>query len=245
MSQNQQEFINQLPEILHLFSEPVTPHTASELWCRISTPNWDDCLPILLQELQSDDPRVVRLVLAILKMQSETIGPDSFISSIPTITEYLKHEDSLVRQATIHLLSAMQISNDLILSGLKSIMENDESYIATEAALAIIKLNPHEADGLIPYLIDKLRGDDFMIQSLVLENVELTGNHALKLLPHVSELLNEEGCEWDASFVYMKIKGDDAPARKIIGQWKETDNEIIRGTAFELEPEVNKFLNSF
>ncbi len=245
MPQNQRGFIERIPELLHLFSDPMTPHTASELWCRISSPYWDDCLPILLHELQSDDPRVVRLVLNILQKQVELRGQASFVSSIPLITKHLTHDDSLVRQATIHLLAAMKISNDQILYGLKSIMENDESYIATEAALAIIKLNPDETDGMLPFLIDQLNGNDFIIQSLVLENIELTGRYALKLLPYITELLNEEGCEWDASHAYLKITGDDAPARKIIGLWKESENEIIRGTAYELEAELNKFLNSF
>lgn len=245
MPHKQQDFIKQLSELIQLFSNPITQHTVSELWIRINDRCWNDCLPILLQELQSDDPRVLRLVLAILQVHSETVGPDSFVSSIPLISKHLTHDDSLVRQATAHLLAAMRISNDQILDGLKSIMLNDEPYIATEAALALLKLNPDEADDLIPYLIDKLRGDDFMIQSLVLENIELTGKHALKLLPYITELLNEEGCEWDASHAYLKITGDDAPARKIIERWKESDNEIIRGTAFELEAVVNKFICSF
>lgn len=245
MPQKQQEFIRQLPEILRLFSEPVTTHTTSELWCRISNPNWDDCLPILLQELQSGNIRVVRLVLGILQMQAELVGPDSFVSSIPLISNHLTHEDSLVRQATIGLLKEMEICDYQILDGLKSIVVNDETYLATEAALAILKLKPDETYGLLPFLIDKLCSDDFMIQSLILEKIELTGNYALTLLPYITNLLNEEGCEWDASIAYLKIAGDDAPARKIIGRWKESENEIIRGTAFELESEIDKSLNSF
>ena len=245
MPHKQKDFINQLSEWLQLFSNPITQHTVSELWIRINDRCWNDCLPILLQELQSNDPRVLRLVLAILQMQSEAIGPDSFVSSIPLITKHLKHDDSLVRQATVNLLAAMQISHDQILDELKSIMMNDDPYIATEAVLAILKLKPDETYGLLPFLIDKLCSDDFMIQSLILEKIELTGNYALTLLPYITNLLNEEGCEWDASFAYMKITGDDAPARKIIGQWKESENEIIRGTAFELEAEINKYLNSF
>ncbi|WP_291171442.1 HEAT repeat domain-containing protein [Gimesia sp.] len=245
MSQKQLGFIKRLPELLHLFSNPITPHTVSELWCRISSPYWDECLPILLQELQSNDPRVVRLVLEIMQKQVELRGQDSFVSSIPLITKHLTHNDSLVRQATIHLLTAMQISHAQILDGLKSIMLNDDPYISTEAALALLKLNPDETDGMLPFLIDQLNGNDFIIQSLVLENIELTGRYALKLLPYITELLNEEGCEWDASHAYLKITGDDAPARKIIGLWKESENEIIRGTAYELESEINKLLNSF
>lgn len=245
MPQNQQDFIERLPELLHLLSEPVTQYTASELWIRISNPYWDECLPILLHELHSNDARVLRLVMGIMQKQAEIVGPDSFVSLIPTISKHLKHEDSLVRQATIGLLMVLEICDNHILDGLKSIIENDESYIATEAALAIIKLNPDEADGLIPYLIDKLRGDDFMIQSLVLENIELTGKHALNFLPYITNLLNREGCEWDASFAYLKITGDDTPVRKIIERWKESENEIISGTAYELEAVVNKFICSF
>ena len=245
MPHKQQDFINQLSELLQLFSNPITQHTVSELWIRINDRCWEDCYPILLQELNSDDPRVVRLVLNILQKQIEIMGPDTLVSSIPTISKHLKHEDSLLRQATIGLLKEMEISNDQILDELKSIMMNDDPYIATEAVLAILKLNPDEANDLIPYLIEQLRGDDFMVQSLILENIELSGQHALTLLPYITNLLNEEGCEWDASFAYMKLTGDDAPARKIIGQWKESENEIIRGTAFELEAEINKSLNSY
>ncbi|MAX37646.1 MAG: hypothetical protein CME33_13900 [Gimesia sp.] len=185
------------------------------------------------------------MVLEIMQKQVELRGQDSFVSSIPLITKHLTHNDSLVRQATIHLLTAMQISHAQILDGLKSIMLNDDPYISTEAALALLKLNPDETDGMLPFLIDQLNGNDFIIQSLVLENIELTGRYALKLLPYITELLNEEGCEWDASHAYLKITGDDAPARKIIGLWKESENEIIRGTAYELESEINKLLNSF
>lgn len=245
MPHKQQDFIKQLSELIQLFSNPITQHTVSELWIRINDQCWDDCLPILFHELQSNDPRVVRLVLEIMQKQAEIVVPDSFVSSIPLITKHLRHEDPLVRRATIHLCAAMQISNDQILSGLKFIMENDESYLATEAALTILKLKPDEAVDLIPYLIDKLCSDDFMLQSLILEKIELTGNNASTLLPYITNLLNEEGCEWDASFAYMKITGDDTPVRKIIGQWKESENEIIRGTAFELEAEINKNLNSF
>ena len=245
MPQNQQDFIKRLPEILRLFADPVTPQTASELWIRINEQCWYECLPILLHELKSSDLSVMRLVLNILQKQVELRGPVTLISSIPTITECLMHEDSLVRQATIGLLMVLEISNAQILDDLKSIMVNDEPYIATEAALAIFKLNPDEADDLIPYLIDKLGSDDFMIQSLILENVDLLGDHSSKLLPYITGLLNEEGCEWDASHAYLKITGDDAPARKIIERWKESENEIIRGTAYELETEINKFLNSF
>ena len=245
MPQKQHEFIERLPEILRLFSNPVTPHTASEMWIRINDQYWDECLPILLHDLNSSDPRVVRLVLSILQKQIEIMGPDTLVSSIPTISKHLNHEDSLVRQATIGLLKEMEICDNQILDGLKSIMENDESHIATEAALAILKLNPDEADGMLSFLIEQLNADDFIVQSLILENIELSGKYASTLLPYITKLLNEEGCEWEASFAYMKITGDDAHVRIIIERWKESENEIIRGTAYELETVINKFLCSF
>lgn len=245
MSQNQQEFINQLPEILHLFSNPVTPYTASEMWIRISNPYWDECLPILLQELQSNDSRVVRLVFGIFQKESEIMGPDTLVSSIPTIMKYLKQEDPTVRQAVIYLLSSMQISNDQILSGLKFIMENDEPYLATEAALTILKLKPDEADGLIPFLIEQLSGDDLIIQSLILDKIELLGTHSSEFLPYISELLNEEISEWETSIAYLKLTGNPTPARKLIRCWRESDDPMNRGAANELESEINKFLNSF
>jgi hypothetical protein len=245
MSQNQQEFINQLPEILRLFSEPVTIHTASEIWCRISIPDWDNCLPILFQELKSNDPCVMRLIFGIFQKESEIMGPDTLVSSIPTIMKYLKQEDPTVRQAVIYLLSSMQISNDQILDDLKSIMLNDEPYLATEAALAILKLNPGEADGLIPFLIEQLSGDDLTIQSLILDNIELLGTHSSEFLPYISELLNEEISEWEASIAFLKLTADPTPARKLIRCWRESDDPINRGAANELESQMNKLLNSF
>lgn len=144
-------FVEQLTGLLRQLADPVTPHTAAELWCRIRAVGWEECLPVLLHELQTGNPDVKRLVLAILSEEAEQEGTDSVQPFLDEVERLLADENRLVRMAAIHAV------RDLNLSGasqaLRRIICNDEAELSRQALITLIELD----DGVVEELIQKLR----------------------------------------------------------------------------------------
>jgi hypothetical protein len=84
--------------LLRLLSNPRTPHTISEVWCRLDFP---ECLPILTSQLRSDDPSVAKLVLNVLQREAELHGYWKLPEVEPSIAECIRHDDQGIRQAAI------------------------------------------------------------------------------------------------------------------------------------------------
>ena len=135
------DFSENLPHLLQMLADPVTPHTSKEIWCRIGAFGWEECLPALQNALNSTDPSVIRLVLSILNEQADVHGSDSLEDFVPDILACLKHEDRLVRNGAIILIQDVQIADDSIFQDLKGIVRKDEPLLAKEALIALINVD--------------------------------------------------------------------------------------------------------
>ena len=130
-----------LSQLLHLLSAPLTPHTTDEVWCRVITIGWDDCLPTLLAELESDDPNVRRLVLSVI---AEHGANQSDVESLkPNVIKALDDSNRLVRQEAIHAVESLAWSDDAK-SQLRQIVLRDDPPIAAKALQVLIAFNPNE-----------------------------------------------------------------------------------------------------
>ena len=130
-----------LSQILHLLAAPLTPHTTKEIWCRVVTLGWADCLPTLLAELESQDPNVRRLVLSLIAEHGENQGDVENLK--PHVIKALTDPDRLVRQEAIYAVESLAWSDE-VRSELRQIVLRDDPPIASKALGTLIRLNPEE-----------------------------------------------------------------------------------------------------
>lgn len=135
------DFSENLPLLLQLLADPVTPHTAQELWCRIGEHQWEKCIPALHNALEHSDPSVIQLVLSILNEQADVHGSESLEDFLPDILACLKHDDRLVRSGAIILVQEVHIADDSVIQALKGIVLNDEPLLAREALIALLNVD--------------------------------------------------------------------------------------------------------
>jgi hypothetical protein len=137
-------FIEQLPTLLRLMADPATPHTTKELWCRITADGWDRHVPTLLNELQTGDNDVKRLVLSICE-QAFTIRTTPLQPFLAEIERLLTDEDGLVRISaisTVRRLAEIGREEDIspsILQLLRRLGCDNEVRLAREAMLALLE----------------------------------------------------------------------------------------------------------
>jgi len=143
--------IEQLPDVLRLLANPTTPHTALELWCRIEALGWKDCVPILMQELETGESCVKRLVVSVIWQELEQLGPDRVQPFFPIILPLLDNPDRLVRMAAIQAVRDLHL--DEAIPQLRWIVCEDERPLAVEALVALLDLD----DGLLDDLIETVR----------------------------------------------------------------------------------------
>lgn len=134
---------NDLSQLLHLLAEPRTPHTTEELWCRVASIGWNECLPTLLAELESGDPDVRRLVLNLIAEHGEQAGAGSVQSLQPNIINALDDPDRLVRQEAIQTIESLAWSDDAM-EQLRRIVLRDDLPIAAKALQVLIAFNADE-----------------------------------------------------------------------------------------------------
>lgn len=137
-----------LPWLLKTLAEPTTCHTAPELWCRIRSADWEECVPILRDQLASEDADVIRLTLNILFEEVSNIGTDNLDVFQSAIISCLAHDNRLVRQAAIHVLHEARCDDSTAIQELWRIVKDDESIIRREAAHALLDLDDSVLDRL-------------------------------------------------------------------------------------------------
>ena len=132
-----------LSQLLHLLADARTPNTTDEVWCRVVTIGWDDCLPTLLAELESDDPNVRRLVLSVI---AEHGANQSDVESLkPNVIKALDDSNRLVRQEAIHAVESLAWSDDAK-PQLRQIVLRDDPPVAAKALQVLIGFNPNELE---------------------------------------------------------------------------------------------------
>ena len=136
---------NDLSQLLHLLAEPRTPHTTTELWCRVVSIGWNECLPTLLAKLESGDPDVRRLVLSLIAEHGEQAGAESVQSLQRNVIEALDDSDRLVRQEAIHAVESLAWSDDAQ-QQLRRIVLRDDPPVAAKALQVLIAFNADEFD---------------------------------------------------------------------------------------------------
>lgn len=141
MTTEHEDFRQQLPLLLRLLANPTTPHTNTELWCRITSFGWDECVPMLLKELETGAGEVKRLVLSIISEEAEQIGTESVQSFVPQVVALVKDEDRLVRMAAVHAVESLLVSDDNVVAALRNIVAHDEPILASQALATLLELD--------------------------------------------------------------------------------------------------------
>lgn len=134
-------FVIQLPTLLRLLADPTTPHTAKEIWCRIRSFDWVDCVPLLMSELESGVADVKRLVLNIICEEAEQVGCESVQQFLPTVISLLSDEDRLIRGAAIQTVETICILDEDVTKALRHIIAFDEPIIASQALITLLELD--------------------------------------------------------------------------------------------------------
>lgn len=141
MTEEHEDFVNQLPFLLRLLADPTTPHTAHELWCRIRSIDWGGCVPVLKSELDGGVADVKRLVLAIISEEAEQMGCESVEQFLPTVVSLLSDEDRLVRMSAIHTVESLKICDQDVIAALRHVIAFDEPILASQALATLLKLD--------------------------------------------------------------------------------------------------------
>lgn len=134
-------FAQQLPTLLRLLADPVTPHTAAELWCRIQATGWAECAPVLESELETGSPDVKRLVLGILSEEAEHVGVESTQPFTAAIERLLSEEDRLVRVAAIRAVRDLHLGTPSTITSLRRMISSDDLLVTREAVVALLDLD--------------------------------------------------------------------------------------------------------
>ena len=132
------DYINQL---LHLLAEPRTHHAVDDIWCRVVSIGWEECLPTLLAGLESEDPNVRILVLELIAKHREYQSDVEALK--PHVISALDDPDQLVRQQAIFTIDSLCWSED-VKPQLRQIVLRDDSPIAAKALEVLIAFDADE-----------------------------------------------------------------------------------------------------
>jgi vesicle coat complex subunit len=136
------DFLTQLPILLRLLADPRTPHTVDDLWCRVFSFGWEECEPLLLNELRSGESDVKRLVMEIVMEQAGNSGLDSVQLFVPTIVSFLSHENGLVRMCAISAVRELLVDDQTTVNALRHIVCDDEPLLACAAFRVLLEFEP-------------------------------------------------------------------------------------------------------
>ncbi|WP_013627290.1 HEAT repeat domain-containing protein [Rubinisphaera brasiliensis] len=139
--------IEQLSTLLRLLANPTTPHTSLEMWDRISAFGWDDCVPVLIRELETGESDVKRLVMGVLWQEVEHLGPERVQPFVTFILPLLGDSDRLVRMAAIQAVRDLHLQESITL--LRRIVCEDDRPLAAEALVALMELDSDLLDDLV------------------------------------------------------------------------------------------------
>lgn len=141
MTAENEDFLMHLPVLLRLLANPTTPYTALEFCCRIRSFGWDECVPMLMRELESGAGDVKQLVLRIISEEAEQMGIESVQSFVPQVVSSLKDEGRLVRMAAIHDVESLRVFNQHVAVALRYIIAHDEPIVASQALATLLELD--------------------------------------------------------------------------------------------------------
>lgn len=147
-SKMRSDLLSQLPILLRLLADPRTPHTVSELWCRIFSHGWEECEPLLLDELKSGDSNVQRLVIEIIEEHAANSGIESIQSFVPSIVSLLGHNDRLVRSCAISAVGELMVDDQTTVDALRHIVCTDEPLLASAAFQVLLGFDPKIIEGV-------------------------------------------------------------------------------------------------
>jgi hypothetical protein len=157
-------FLDQLPALLRQLADPVTPHTSTELWCRIVSDDWDRCVPVLIHALQTGENDVRRLVLAIVCEQATRVPAAPLQPFLEELKCLLSDQDRLVRMAAVHTVRDLaQHGQDLgmalpsISQSLRTIIGRDELPLAREALLTLLEVDQNSVTEIASLLRERHR----------------------------------------------------------------------------------------
>lgn len=141
-------FIEQLPVLLRQLADPITPHTAREIWCRIACEEWEHCAPTLLHELRTAENDVKRLVLSIIGEQASIVRSTPISPFLVEIERLLSDDDRLVRMAAVGAVRDLvehgregDAASPSVLASLRRIGCHDELPLAREAVLTLLEMD--------------------------------------------------------------------------------------------------------
>ncbi|WP_201767221.1 hypothetical protein [Rhodopirellula sallentina] len=141
MNANSQEFINQLPTLLRLLADPTTMHTAAELFNRIDAFGWEECSPVLLGALESNDSDVKQLVLSVICYAADTHGNDWVQPFESVVLALLEDKDRLVRISAVLAVESLRAFDPEFVAALRFIIGYDEPILASQALITLLELD--------------------------------------------------------------------------------------------------------
>lgn len=143
-----QSFIEQLPTLLRQLAEATTPHTTKELWCRITSEEWEHCAPTLLHELRTGENEVKRLVLSIVCEQAQIVRSTPIQPFLIEIERLLADDDRLMRMAAVGAVRDLvehgrdgDVASPIVVASLRRIGSHDELPLAREALLTLLEMD--------------------------------------------------------------------------------------------------------
>ena len=132
-----------ISKLLHLLAEPRTHHSADDLWCRVVSCGWDECLPTLLAELEAHDPTVRVLVLEVISKHGANQGDVASLK--PHVLMMLDDSNQSVRHEALITIESLAWSDD-VESQLRQIVLRDDPPVAAKALQVLIAFNADEFD---------------------------------------------------------------------------------------------------
>jgi len=232
-------------DLLRLLCNPTTPHTVSEVWCRLHFP---ECVPLLKSELKSDNPSIIRLVLDVFRHEAELRleAEDNGYLRLPeveiAVADYIQHNAIFVRQAAIGFFDIAGTDREETISAIHNVMLNDHPIVAVQAANALAKIWPQGMDEVTAFLVEKLKDTDSIVVSNAAEGIGGLGPKAVALVPMLKALLVDEDANWEASIAILTITGDASDAKEVARQWCESGDWVRRCAGEELVEEIARIV---
>ncbi|MBA2114090.1 hypothetical protein [Bremerella alba] len=141
MNADSQKFISELPNLLRLLAVPTTTHTAPELWNRIDAFGWEECYPVLLGALESNDSDVKQLVLSVICYAADTHGNEFVQPFESVVLALLEDEDRLVRMSAVLAVESLRAFEPEFVAALRFIVGYDEPILASQALITLLELD--------------------------------------------------------------------------------------------------------
>lgn len=139
------DFISQLPTLLRLLADPTTTHTVPELFNRIDAFGWEECSPVQLGALESNDSNVKRLVLSIICYAADTYGNDLVQPFESVVLALLEDKDRLVRMSAVFAVESLRAFGPEFAAALRFIIGYDEPILANQALITLLELDLHHS----------------------------------------------------------------------------------------------------